>query len=139
MVYFHPSLTAWLDNNICILQDQPSIQPDLASDNSQAANVSQNVEIEEFPTQNINRRIALASTVSAVGLFLSSRLDIGISLKDLSAVAVPYEQVSALSGICISICFPLFLLQVFPILLFLLNCLIASIPYAPKYIFFVCD
>lgn len=72
--------------------DQPSTQPDLVNDNSQAANVSQNVEIEEFPNKNINRRIALASTVSAVGLFLSSRLDFGISLKDLSAVAVPYEE-----------------------------------------------
>lgn len=46
-----------------------------------------------FPDKSINRRIALASTFGAVGLFLSSRLDFGVSLKDLTANAVPYEVV----------------------------------------------
>lgn len=56
----------------------------------------ENVELEEFPNKSINRRVALASSVSAVGLFLSSRLDFGgsVNLRDLSASAVPYEQVS---------------------------------------------
>lgn len=74
------------------LTDESSIQPDLVKDNSQSASVPQNVKFQEFPNKTTNRRIALASTVSAVGLFLSSRLDFGISLKDLSASAVPYEE-----------------------------------------------
>lgn len=50
-----------------------------------------------FPDKSINRRIALASTFGAVGLFLYSRLDFGVSLKDLTANAVPYEEVRLLS------------------------------------------
>ncbi|XP_030974619.1 thioredoxin-like protein HCF164, chloroplastic [Quercus lobata] len=46
----------------------------------------------EFPNKVLNKQIALVSTLAAVGLFLSSRLDFGVSLKDLSAVALPYEQ-----------------------------------------------
>ncbi|KAB1214637.1 hypothetical protein CJ030_MR5G002868 [Morella rubra] len=46
----------------------------------------------EFPDKGINRRIALVSTLAAVGLFLSARLDFGVSLKDLSAAALPYEE-----------------------------------------------
>ncbi|GFQ01923.1 thioredoxin-like protein hcf164 chloroplastic [Phtheirospermum japonicum] len=49
--------------------------------------------LPDYPDKNFNRRIALGSTVAAVGLFLSARLDFGsISLKDLSAAALPYEQ-----------------------------------------------
>lgn len=47
----------------------------------------------QFPNKVLNKQIALVSTLAAVGLFLSSRLDFGVSLKDLSAVALPYEQV----------------------------------------------
>ncbi|KAL5168495.1 Thioredoxin-like protein HCF164, chloroplastic [Glycine soja] len=32
------------------------------------------------------------STLAALGLFLSTRLDFGVSLKDLSAIAMPYEE-----------------------------------------------
>uniref|UniRef100_A0A2P2JR73 Thioredoxin-like protein HCF164, chloroplastic n=2 Tax=Rhizophora mucronata TaxID=61149 RepID=A0A2P2JR73_RHIMU len=46
----------------------------------------------EFPDKDVNRRIAVASVIAAVGLFLSSRLDFGVSLKDLSASALPYEE-----------------------------------------------
>lgn len=69
-------------------------EPGLIKDNNsnQATNSSQNVEPAEFPNKNINRRIAVASTVGAVGLFLSTRLDFGVSLKDLSAAAIPYEK-----------------------------------------------
>lgn len=35
----------------------------------------------------------MASTLAALGLFLFARLDFGVSLKDLSAAALPYEQV----------------------------------------------
>lgn len=54
---------------------------------------NQEAEFIEFPNKDVNRRIALASSLGAVGLFFSSRLDFGVSLKDLAANAVPYEQV----------------------------------------------
>ncbi|CAN1188368.1 Thioredoxin-like protein HCF164, chloroplastic [Linum perenne] len=46
----------------------------------------------EFPTRNLNRRVALGSGALGVGLFLFRRLDFGVSLKDLSADALPYEM-----------------------------------------------
>lgn len=58
-----------------------------------AASVEVNVEFPEYPTQNVNKRIAVASVLAAVGLFLYTRLDFGISLKDLAALALPYEEV----------------------------------------------
>ncbi|KAI4325831.1 hypothetical protein MLD38_031195 [Melastoma candidum] len=48
--------------------------------------------LPELPTKDVNRNIAILSTLAAVGLFLSSRLDFGVSLKDLAAVAMPYEE-----------------------------------------------
>lgn len=47
----------------------------------------------EYPDKNFNRLTAVVSTLAAVGLFLSARLDFGVSLKDLSAAALPYEEV----------------------------------------------
>lgn len=49
--------------------------------------------LPELPTKDVNRNIAILSTLAAVGLFMSSRLDLGVSLKDLAAVAMPYEEV----------------------------------------------
>lgn len=46
-----------------------------------------------YPDKTFNRRIALGSALGALGLFLSKRLDFGVSLKDLSAAALPYEEV----------------------------------------------
>ncbi|KAK4488346.1 hypothetical protein RD792_004104, partial [Penstemon davidsonii] len=46
----------------------------------------------EYPDKSFNRRIAVVSTLAAVGLFLSGRLDLGVSLKDISAAALPYEE-----------------------------------------------
>ncbi|XWS34460.1 hypothetical protein CRYUN_Cryun21dG0040400 [Craigia yunnanensis] len=69
------------------------VEPDLVKDStSQATTSSVGGGFSEFPNKNINRRIALGSTLAALGLFLSSRLDFGVSLKDLSAAAVPYEE-----------------------------------------------
>ncbi|XP_028768344.1 thioredoxin-like protein HCF164, chloroplastic [Neltuma alba] len=48
--------------------------------------------LPEFPSKDINKKIAAVSALAAVGLFLSTRLDFGVSLKDLSAVALPYEE-----------------------------------------------
>ncbi|KAG8367035.1 hypothetical protein BUALT_Bualt16G0030500 [Buddleja alternifolia] len=46
----------------------------------------------EYPDKSFNRRIALGSIFAAVGFFLSKRLDFGVSLKDISAAALPYEE-----------------------------------------------
>ncbi|XP_072989275.1 thioredoxin-like protein HCF164, chloroplastic [Typha latifolia] len=67
-------------------------QPDSVKDKDPPPSISQNGGFVEFPNKDINRRVALASTVAAVGLFLSKRLEFGISLKDLTANAVPYEE-----------------------------------------------
>ncbi|XP_041998381.1 thioredoxin-like protein HCF164, chloroplastic [Salvia splendens] len=46
-----------------------------------------------YLTKDLNRRVAVASVLGAVGLFASARLDFGgTSLKDLSALALPYEE-----------------------------------------------
>lgn len=79
-------------------QDEPVVHTDMFKDEGQTSSVSQKIEFAEFPNKDINRRIALASTVAAVGLFLSTRLEFGVSLKDLSAAAVPYEVVSSSSS-----------------------------------------
>ncbi|KAE8716644.1 HCF164 protein [Hibiscus syriacus] len=59
---------------------------------SEATTSSDGGGSSEFPNKNFSRRIAVGSTLAAVGLFLSSRLDFGVSLKDLSAEAVPFEE-----------------------------------------------
>ncbi|GLT48013.1 hypothetical protein SLA2020_216580 [Shorea laevis] len=69
------------------------VEPDSAKNNtSQVTSSSLDDGFPEFPNKNINRQIAIVSTLAAVGLFLSARLDFGISLKDLSAAAMPYEE-----------------------------------------------
>ncbi|XP_010263823.1 PREDICTED: thioredoxin-like protein HCF164, chloroplastic isoform X2 [Nelumbo nucifera] len=73
--------------------DELLIEPGSAKDKtSQVTETSSNTAFPEFPNKNINKQIAVASTLAAVGLFLSTRLDFGVSLKDLSAAAVPYEE-----------------------------------------------
>ncbi|KAH1097970.1 hypothetical protein J1N35_014891 [Gossypium stocksii] len=68
-------------------------EPDSVDDStSEATTSSVGGGFSEFPNKNINRRIAIGTTLAAVGLFMSSRLDFGVSLKDLSAAAVPYEE-----------------------------------------------
>ncbi|KAK4265763.1 hypothetical protein QN277_026776 [Acacia crassicarpa] len=49
-------------------------------------------DLLEFPSKDINKKIAAVSALAAVGLFLSARLDFGVSLKDISVVALPYEE-----------------------------------------------
>lgn len=49
--------------------------------------------LPQFPSEDINKRVALVSTLGALGLFLFTRLDFGVSLKDLSAIALPFEEV----------------------------------------------
>ncbi|KAG0483812.1 hypothetical protein HPP92_011896 [Vanilla planifolia] len=54
--------------------------------------MSQSELFPSLPNKSINRRIALTSVVAAFGLFLSSRLELGVSLKDLSAISMTYEE-----------------------------------------------
>lgn len=61
---------------------------------SQEKSSSQGSGLPEPPSKGLNKQIAVVSTLAAVGLFLSSRLDFGVSLKDLTAAALPYEEVS---------------------------------------------
>lgn len=71
------------------------VEPDSESNEStsQPTSPSEGSSLPELPTKGINKRIAVASTLAAVGLFFSSRLDFGVSLKDLTAAALPYEEV----------------------------------------------
>ncbi|MQL77045.1 hypothetical protein Taro_009458, partial [Colocasia esculenta] len=72
--------------------EEPKVEADSVKNSStQSTTVSQNA-VQEYPNKDINRRIAVASSLAAVGLFLSSKLDFGVSLKDLAANAVPYEE-----------------------------------------------
>lgn len=85
------------------IQDKLAVEPGTPNGNSSDNNTpneattttstSTSFGFPEFPSKVLNKQIALVSTLAAVGLFLSSRLDFGVSLKDLSAVALPYEQV----------------------------------------------
>lgn len=69
------------------------VEPDSANNGtSQVTSSSVDEGFPQFPNKTINRSIAVVSTLAAVGLFLSGRLDFGVSLKDLSAAALPYEE-----------------------------------------------
>lgn len=73
--------------------EQPTTDLDPVTDqSSQAKESNQDAGFVEFPSKNINRKIAFTSTFVAVGLFLSTRVDVGVSLKDLSVAALPYEE-----------------------------------------------
>ncbi|CAL9166582.1 unnamed protein product [Musa hybrid cultivar] len=76
-------------------EDENTAQPGAVKEGSQDASVSQSANFLEFPNKDINRQVALASMLVAVGLFISARLDFGVSLKDLSAAAIPYEEALA--------------------------------------------
>ena len=55
----------------------------------------QDAGLPALPNKDLNRRVALLSTLGAVALFASQRLNLSeASLKDLAANAVPYEEVS---------------------------------------------
>ncbi|XP_042758092.1 thioredoxin-like protein HCF164, chloroplastic [Lactuca sativa] len=45
-----------------------------------------------LPNKSLNRRVAITSVLGAVGLFVSGRLDFGVSLNDLSVASLPYEE-----------------------------------------------
>lgn len=79
-------------------QDEPAAKDDSTEDKAEASSASQDAGNPTFPNKDLSRRIALASTIGAVGLFAYQRLDFGgVSLKDLAANATPYEEVCSLS------------------------------------------
>ncbi|MED6145101.1 hypothetical protein PIB30_021910 [Stylosanthes scabra] len=71
---------------------EPSNNKGVSSPKDAAPSSSPPPGLLELPNKDINRKIAVVSTLAALGLFLSSRLDFGVSLKDLSALALPYEE-----------------------------------------------
>lgn len=72
-------------------QEKPLPEPESGID---AAAETTPSGLPEYPTKDLNRRTAVASMLAAVGLFVSGRLDFsGSSLKDLSAAALPFEEV----------------------------------------------
>lgn len=81
-------------------QDDAKVETDLARNNSSdSAGPAQKSEFPEFPNRNFNRLVAAASTIAAVSLFLSTRLEFGVSLKDLASNAIPYEVVRTLGSL----------------------------------------
>ncbi|XP_050205220.1 thioredoxin-like protein HCF164, chloroplastic isoform X2 [Mercurialis annua] len=70
--------------------DKVTVEPISSSDVKNEGSTS--TGLPEFPNKSVNKRIAAVSLVAAVGLFLSARLDFGVSLKDLTAAALPYEE-----------------------------------------------
>lgn len=82
------------------MQDKPLTPPESKTDGAAVTSVVTEASpptggFPEFPTKDLNRRIAVATTVAAVGLFLSRRLELGggTTLKDVYAAALPYEEV----------------------------------------------
>lgn len=75
------------------ITEKPLAEPDSVNDNpSQVTTTSASASLPELPNKDVNRRVALFSTIGALGLFLSTRLDFGVSLKDLTALALPFEE-----------------------------------------------
>ncbi|KAH8503467.1 hypothetical protein H0E87_014663 [Populus deltoides] len=70
------------------------LEPGPVSDDTKREDTgaSQDSGLPEFPNKDVNKRIAVVSLLAAAGLFLSSRLDFGVSLKDISVAALPYEE-----------------------------------------------
>ncbi|KAF5463892.1 hypothetical protein F2P56_014019 [Juglans regia] len=93
----YPNKTHKLRSIACC-QTKPEVETSssekLVDGNTDAQATSSSVENgpPEFPNKGINKQIAVVSTLAALGLFLSARLDFGVSLKDLSAAALPYEE-----------------------------------------------
>ncbi|PQP93296.1 thioredoxin-like protein HCF164 chloroplastic [Prunus yedoensis var. nudiflora] len=75
------------------LREKSIVEPGSGNDSSsQATSSSRESGPPQFPNKNTNKQVALVSTLAAVALFLSGRLDFGVSLKDLSVAALPYEE-----------------------------------------------
>lgn len=83
-----------MPNNAYSTQEKLQVEPASANIHDCEATVpSTSTGFPEFPDRSINKKIAVVAVLGAAGLFLSTRLDLGVSLKDLSAAAIPYEEV----------------------------------------------
>ncbi|KAL1809859.1 hypothetical protein ACET3Z_026849 [Daucus carota] len=83
------------DDDSSTPQDELAVEVSEDKDDKNSSNESASTsgfEFPQYPTKTFNTGLAFVSVVAAVGLFLSGRLDLGVSLKDISAVALPYEQ-----------------------------------------------
>ncbi|CAI8588784.1 unnamed protein product [Vicia faba] len=67
------------------------VEPSSGKEETTSSTVD-SAELPQLPNKDISRKVAIASTLAALGLFVFTRLDFGVSLKDLSAAALPYEQ-----------------------------------------------
>ncbi|KAK3149225.1 hypothetical protein QOZ80_3AG0214570 [Eleusine coracana subsp. coracana] len=73
--------------------DEQDVKAESTEEEAQTSSTSQDAGLPALPNKDINRRVALVSTLGALALFASQRLDLGqASLKDLAANAVPYEE-----------------------------------------------
>ncbi|XP_047158615.1 thioredoxin-like protein HCF164, chloroplastic [Vigna umbellata] len=70
-------------------QEKPVVEPTTVNTQTTKTTTS---SLPQLPNKDVNNKIALVSTLAALGLFLFARLDLGVSLKDLSTTAVPYEE-----------------------------------------------
>jgi hypothetical protein len=85
-------------------QDEQEVKAELGEEKAQPSSSSSKPQEPAgeppVPDKDLNRRVALLSTLGAVGLFASQRFKLGgFSLKDLAANAVPYEEVSDSSSL----------------------------------------
>nr|CAB3493093.1 unnamed protein product [Digitaria exilis] len=73
--------------------DEQAVKPESTEEEAQPTSTPQDAGLPALPNKDLNRRVALLSTLGAVALFASQRLNLSeASLKDLAANAVPYEQ-----------------------------------------------
>lgn len=78
--------------------DEQDVKADMGEEKVQTSSSTSQAAAEDppVPDKDLNRRVALLSTLAATGLFASQRLQLGgFSLKDLAANAVPYEEALA--------------------------------------------
>ncbi|CAN4103979.1 unnamed protein product [Withania somnifera] len=73
------------------VKEKSSTEPGVENEISKAE-VSPPSTGPAYPTRDFNRRVALVSVFAALGLFSLQRLDLGVSLKDIVAEALPYEE-----------------------------------------------
>ncbi|KAG2545630.1 thioredoxin-like protein HCF164, chloroplastic [Panicum virgatum] len=73
--------------------DEQTVKAESTVGEAQTTSTSQDAGLPALPNKDLNRRVALLSTLGAVALFGSQRLNLTeASLKDLAANSVPYEE-----------------------------------------------
>ncbi|RLN43003.1 hypothetical protein C2845_PM01G27030 [Panicum miliaceum] len=73
--------------------DEQTVKAESTEDEVQTTSTPQDAGLPALPNKDLNRRVALLSTLGAVALFASQRLNLNeASLKDLASNSVPYEE-----------------------------------------------